>query len=238
MTRDDAYTGDVQVGGPAAHRVLDEIEIRKLAVGPMANNAYLLTCRRDGAQVLVDAAADDDRLLDLVREGSGGARLDLVVTTHSHHDHLGALASIVSVTGAATVAGAADAEAIRAGSGVDPSQRVQHGDLLCAGHLTLEVIALRGHTPGSIALAYREPAHVHALGAVPGRVHLFTGDSLFPGGPGKTAGPADFARLMDNLADRVFDRFDDGTWVYPGHGADTTLGAERDQLPVWRARGW
>jgi len=97
------------------------------------------------------------------------------------------------------------------------------------GHLTLEVIALRGHTPGSIALAYREPT---------GPVHLFTGDSLFPGGPGATRSPESFASLMADLTERVFDRFDDDTAVYPGHGLSTTLGAERPHLDEWRARGW
>ena len=106
---------------------------------------------------------------------------------------------------------------------------MHHGDVLTVGHLTLEVIALRGHTPGSVALAYREPA---------GRVHLFTGDSLFPGGPGATRTPADFASLMADLTDRVFDRFADDTVVYPGHGLGTTLGVERPHLEEWRARGW
>ena len=86
-----AYDGVVQPGGRAAVRDLDELTIRKVSVGPMDNNAYLLTCRSSGDQLLVDAAADPQRLLDLVREGSGAARLDTVVTTHRHADHHGAL---------------------------------------------------------------------------------------------------------------------------------------------------
>ena len=97
------------------------------------------------------------------------------------------------------------------------------------GDNQLEVIALRGHTPGSIALLYREPS---------GAAHLFTGDSLFPGGPGKTNSPEDFTSLMDDLERRVFGVLPDDTWVYPGHGDDTTLGAERPHLAEWRARGW
>jgi len=232
------WTGDVTPGGPSAVRVLDEVVLRKASVGPMDNDAYLLTCRRDGAQLLVDAAADPDRLLALVREGSPSARLDTVVTTHRHRDHLGALAPVVAVTGATTAAGADDADAVAQAAGVPVTRRLHDGDLVVVGHVTLEVIALRGHTPGSVALAYREPEHVRAPGAVPGRVHLFTGDSLFPGGVGRTTSPQDFTSLYDDVVHRLFDRFDDATWVYPGHGRDTTLGAERPHLRAWRERGW
>ncbi|CAM5779007.1 MBL fold metallo-hydrolase [Cellulomonas persica] len=232
------YTGDVSPGGPPALRVLDEVEIRKASVGPMDNNAYLVTCRRAGAQLLVDAAADADRLLDLVREGSSSARLDTVVTTHRHRDHLGALTSVVAVTGAAVAAGAPDADAIAQATGTPVTRRLLDGDLVVVGHVTLEVVALRGHTPGSVALVYREPEHATAPGAAPGRAHVFTGDSLFPGGVGRTTTPEDFASLYADVTARLFDRFDDATWVYPGHGRDTTLGAERPQLPHWRTRGW
>lgn len=234
----EPWTGDVTPGGPTALRVLDEVEIRKVSVGPLDNDAYLVTCRREGAQLLVDAAADPDRLLALVREGNPGARLDVVVTTHRHRDHVGALASVVAVTGAQTAAGADDADAITETTDVPIGRRLHDGDLVVVGHATLEVVALRGHTPGSVALAYREPEHARAPGAVPGRVHLFTGDSLFPGGVGRTSGPQDFTSLLDDVVARVFDRFDDETWVYPGHGRDTTLGAERPHLDEWRARGW
>jgi glyoxylase-like metal-dependent hydrolase (beta-lactamase superfamily II) len=234
------YDGDVTPGGPSAVRELDEVVIRKASVGSMDNNAYLLTCRASGAQLLVDAADDPDRLLELVREGSRGARLDVVVTTHRHPDHHRALESVVAVTGATTAAGADDV----AGIGVPTRRRLHDGDVLTVGHLTLEVVGLRGHTPGSVALAYREPAGPPASGdrgadAVPGRAHLFTGDSLFPGGVGNTQGDAErFVRLWTDVSERLFDRFDDATWVYPGHGADTTLGAERPHLPEWRDRGW
>jgi len=233
------YTGDVQRDGPTAVRVLDEIEIRKVSVGPMDNDAYLLTCRRQHAQVLVDAADDADRLLALVREGSPAARLDLVVTTHQHADHHRALASVVAVTRTTVAAGAEDAPAVEAATGVTVHRPLRHGDVLTVGHLTLEVVGLRGHTDGSVALVYREPEHVAAPGAVTGRAHVFTGDSLFPGGVGNTGGdPARFTRLLDDVTARLFDRFGDDTWVYPGHGRDTTLGAERPHLDEWRARGW
>ncbi|MHA7132894.1 MBL fold metallo-hydrolase [Oerskovia turbata] len=227
------------VGGPGHARLLDEIAIHKVAVGPMANNAYLLTCRGGGAQLLVDAAAEPDRLVALVREGSPASRLDLIVTTHRHHDHVGALPSLVAVTGAPVAVGAPDAPAVTDATGVPVARPLHDGDTIVLGHLTLEVLALHGHTPGSIALAYREPEHAGAPGAVPGRAHLFTGDSLFPGGVGNTDRDAErFAQLLGDVTAKVFDRYDDATWVYPGHGPDTTLGAERPHLDEWRERGW
>lgn len=231
-------TDHVPPGDPVLVRPLDEVVIRTVSVGPMANNAYLLTCRRSSAQLLIDAADDPDRLLALLREGSGSARLDLVVTTHRHQDHLRALRSVVVVTGAHVAAGADDADAIAESAETPVGRRLHDGDPVTVGHLSLEVVALRGHTPGSIALAYREPEHSSAPGSVPGRVHLFTGDSLFPGGPGRTTSTATFTSLMNDLEARVFARFDDQTLVYPGHGAPTTLGAERPHVPEWRARGW
>lgn len=229
------YDGHVVAGGPSAVRRLDDVDLRKAEVGPMGNNAYLLTCRHSGRQVLIDAAADSDRLLDLVREGSSSSALDLIITTHRHRDHHGALEDLVAVTGAHTAAGAADAEAI----GVPIRHRLLDGEKLAVGSITLEVIALRGHTPGSVALLLTEPAEVNEPGAARGRAHLFTGDSLFPGGLGNTDhDAARFEQLFDDVTTKVFDRLPDDTWVYPGHGADTTLGAERPHLATWRARGW
>ncbi|HEY3439053.1 MAG TPA: MBL fold metallo-hydrolase [Actinotalea sp.] len=237
MSARDPYTGDVHPGGPSAVRELAELTIRKTSVGPMDNNVYLLTCRRSRHQLLIDSAAEPERVLALLAEGSGASTLRTVVTTHRHADHHGALASVVTVTGAEVVAGAPDAPSLP----VTVTRPVHHGDVLTVGHAALEVVQLRGHTPGSIALAYREPvapATPDVAGTVPGRVHLFTGDSLFPGGPGRTESPEAFRSLMTDLEERVFGPFEDDTWVYPGHGADTTLGAERQALPAWWARGW
>ncbi len=218
------YAGDVTRGGPSAVRELEHLTIRKANVSAMDNNAYLLTCRSTGAQLLVDAADDAPRLLSLVAEGSGS--LDLVVTTHQHGDHVGALADVVAATGARTAAGAEDADALP----VTVDDRLAQGDQVRFGDITLDVILLRGHTPGSVALAYRD---------LDGSTHLWTGDALFPGGVGATSRPGqDFAALIADVSDRVFDVYADDTWVYPGHGADTTLGAERPHLSEWRARGW
>jgi glyoxylase-like metal-dependent hydrolase (beta-lactamase superfamily II) len=223
----DAYAGDVRPGGPAGVRELPRLTIRKVSVSSMANNAYLLTCAVTGAQLLVDAADDAPRLLTLVEEGGGG--LDVVVTTHQHWDHVRALEDVVAATGARTAAGAEDADALP----VPVDDRLAHGDTVRFGDVTLDVVALRGHTPGSVALAYRDSADPD------GRTHLFTGDSLFPGGVGNTKQPGQsFESLYRDVTERVFDVYDDDTWVYPGHGNDTTLGAERPHLEEWRARGW
>lgn len=215
------YTGRTHVGGTPQVRELADLMITKVSVGPMDNGAYLLRCRSNGEQVLIDAAADDDRLLAVI----GVDALARVVTTHRHPDHWQALEDVVSATGAQTVAGHRDAEGIP----VTTDLLVREGDTVPVGDCSLEVIELVGHTPGSIALLYDDPD---------GYPHLFTGDSLFPGGPGKTAGPTEFASLMNDLETKVFDRLPDETWVYPGHGDDTTLGAERPHLAQWRERGW
>nr|WP_196791554.1 MBL fold metallo-hydrolase [Motilibacter deserti] len=195
----------------------------------MDNNAYLLRCRRTGGVLLVDAAGEADRLLALVDEYAQG-RLDRVVTTHRHPDHWGALAAVVSATGARTAAGEPDADAIP----VRCDDRLVHGDSVPvgetgAGAARLRVVSLVGHTPGSVALVAEE--------AEP-EPHVFTGDSLFPGGVGKTHSPADFTSLLGDVERELFGRLPDATVVHPGHGKDTTLGAERPALPEWRARGW
>jgi len=219
------YTGDVVPGGPSDRRDLARLTIRKASVGTMANNVYLLTCARSGAQLLIDAADDPVRITSLLREGGGG--LDVIVTTHQHRDHHRALAQVVASNKAVTTAaGEADADALP----VIPTRRLSQGDTLAFGDVTLGVIHLRGHTPGSVALVYEDPQ---------GHAHIWTGDSLFPGGVGNVQkDPARFASLLGDVQTRIFDVYDDETWIYPGHGADTTLGAERPHLQEWRARGW
>jgi glyoxylase-like metal-dependent hydrolase (beta-lactamase superfamily II) len=226
---DETYTGAVTPGGTTDSdtRELDGLRITKLAVDEqMSNNCYLLRCTTTGEQVLVDAAAEPERLLALV----GDAGLTTVVTTHQHWDHHRALAAVADGTGAEVVAGLPDADAITAQTGVPVTREVRQGDTIAVGDRSLEVIALAGHTPGSIALLYDDPA---------GHPHLFTGDSLFPGGVGNTFGDeAAFAQLIDEVETKVFQRLPDETWFYPGHGGDSTLGAERPHLAEWRQRGW
>ena len=220
-----SYTGDVSVGGPAETRELPGLTITKVAVGPMNNNAYLLHCTSTGELLLIDAANEAGTLLGLI----GETPLATIVTTHQHGDHWAALREVQQATGAATVAHPDDAGGIP----VRTTALVRQGDSVTVGDARLSVIHLRGHTPGSIALCY------DADGALAGQPHLFTGDSLFPGGPGNTQGdPERFGQLITDLEDRIFGELPDGTWVYPGHGADTTIGTERPQVPQWRARGW
>ncbi|MQA07518.1 MAG: MBL fold metallo-hydrolase [Pseudonocardiaceae bacterium] len=221
----EEYTGHVEPGGAAARRTLSELSITKLSVGPMDNNAYLLVCPKTSEALLIDAANDPDRLSDLIGHADDRPTLRTIVTTHQHGDHWQALGAVAGANGSDTVAHPADAAALP----VPPDQLVEHGDTVRVGDSELEIIHLRGHTPGSIALLYRDPG---------GHPHLFTGDSLFPGGVGKTTSQEDFRSLLDDVEQRVFGELPDDTWFYPGHGDDSTLGAERPKLAEWRERGW
>jgi glyoxylase-like metal-dependent hydrolase (beta-lactamase superfamily II) len=216
-----AYTGEVHPGGSPDVRELPGLRITKLSVGPMDNNAYLLECTETGELLLVDAANEPDRLRSLL----GGRPLSRVVTTHRHSDHWQGLAEVVTSTDARTYAGREDVEGIP----VATDEPLDDGSLVPVGAAQLGVITLVGHTPGSVALVYDDPA---------GHPHLFTGDSLFPGGPGRTTRPEDFTSLMNDLEEKIFGKLPDDTWFYPGHGKDSTLGAERPALGGWRARGW
>jgi glyoxylase-like metal-dependent hydrolase (beta-lactamase superfamily II) len=222
-----SYTGNVTPGGTPDVRELAGMMITKVAVDDaMSNNCYLLRCRATDQQVLVDAADDASTLLQLV----GDAGLGTVVTTHQHWDHHRALADVVAATGAVVVAGEPDANAITEQTGVPVDDRVRDGDTVEFGECRLQVIHLVGHTPGSIALLYDDPQ---------GTPHLFTGDSLFPGGVGNTFGDAAaFRTLLDDVSAKLFDRLPDETWFYPGHGGDSTLGEQRPHLSEWRERGW
>jgi glyoxylase-like metal-dependent hydrolase (beta-lactamase superfamily II) len=209
---------------------LPEATIRSLSVGEMDNNVYLLTAKGSGHQVLIDAADDDAAILAMLAasraDSARQTRLAYVVTTHSHWDHVRALSAVVEATGAATAAGSEDVPDIE----VPTDRALEAGTLLIGGDLELEVIKLRGHTPGSVALLCRDSQ---------GPPHLFTGDSLFPGGLGNTFNDAGrFAALHADVTERVFGPLPDDTVVHPGHGRGTTLGAERPQLAQWKARGW
>jgi glyoxylase-like metal-dependent hydrolase (beta-lactamase superfamily II) len=216
------YTGQVRPGGPADVRELPGLTISKLAVSEMSNNVYLLRAG-NGEALLVDAADDPEALRQLI----GDADVRTVVTTHGHWDHHRALPEVVAATGALTVAHPADAADLPV-----PVQRtVENGDTVTVGDQSLEVVHLRGHTPGSIALIWRGPADAGT--------HVFTGDSLFPGGVGNTwKDPERFTSLIDDVESRLFGALPDDAWVYPGHGDDTTIGTERPHLGEWRERGW
>ncbi len=212
---------------------LSEVTIRWISVSSMDNNVYLMTCRSTGAQLLIDAADEPERISGLVAAGredvSGSCtccgNVQLIVTTHSHWDHVRALAEIRSRSEALTACGARDEQDID----VPMDITFQDGDTADLEGFSLKVIELRGHTPGSIALAYEDPA---------GRTVIFTGDSLFPGGVGKTDSPEAFRALLHDVRTKIFDVYDDDTLILPGHGESTTLGAERPHLDEWERRGW
>ncbi|MCP4893354.1 MAG: MBL fold metallo-hydrolase [Actinomycetales bacterium] len=215
------YSGQASVGGAASIRELPTVVISKLAVGPMDNNVYLLRCATTGEQLLIDAAAEPERILNLV----GGKSLTGILTTHRHHDHWGALADVTRATDAPTYAHDADADAIE----VPTTHRLHDQDSLTVGDVTVGVIHLVGHTPGSLVLTFDDPH---------GHTHLFTGDCLFPGGIGLTVGRENFESLYRGIVEKIFDRYDDETWIYPGHGDDTILGNERPHLEEWWERKW
>jgi len=218
------YSGDVRVGGSPDTREIDGLTVTKIAVGPMDNNAYLLRDASTGQAILIDAANEAGRLIELI----GDTPVGTIVTTHRHADHWQALADVQKHTGAEVVAHPADADELP----VPVSRAVEHGEVLTFGDAAVSFVHLRGHTPGSIAVVY------DAGGRLSGSPHVFTGDSLFPGGVGKTNSPADFTTLLNDVSERLFGPLPDETWVYPGHGKDTTLGAERPHLDEWRVRGW
>lgn len=214
------YSGHVEPGGAAISRTVDvdgtPVEIRKFSVGPMDNNVYLVRDTGSDQVLIIDAANDAERILSEV-EG-----LDVVgiFTTHGHGDHWQALAPVADATGAPVWLHPGDADMVPR----DADRAAEDGEAIAVGGAALRMLHTPGHTPGSTCLL---------LGS-----HLFTGDTLFPGGPGNTFGdPAAFAQIMDSLKSKLFE-LPDETWVYPGHGDDTTLGTERPSLPEWRERGW
>ena len=219
---DDNYTGHVEPR-TAARRNLPGASIVKVSVGQMDNNAYLITCSQTGEALLIDAANDAEILLELIERFA--PKLSLIVTSHQHWDHIQALGKVAKATGAPTAAHQLDADPLP----VKPDRILANGDTIKIGDLTFDVIHLQGHTPGSVALA---------LDGADEATHLFTGDCLFPGGLGRTTKPQEFDSLYHDVTSRVFDVYGDSTIVYPGHGDDTTLGAERPQLDEWKARRW
>ncbi|APT92599.1 Zn-dependent hydrolase [Corynebacterium phocae] len=196
------------------------ITLEHISVSEMDNNCYLLCSGSQG--LLIDAADDPKALLAMAK--SAGVTITGVLTTHRHWDHVRALPEVLSATGATHYAPFLDSPALPAPVDVE----LNHGDVIEFGGQELPVAILRGHTPGGAALAVE----------MAGTTHLFVGDSLFPGGLGKTDSEGSFARLFKDVTERIFDVYEDSTVVHPGHGKSTTLGAERPQLDEWLARGW
>lgn len=194
----------------------ERAEIHKVVVGPVANNVFVLRCRATGDAVLLDAANEHERLLELARRL--GVRK--VLETHGHWDHIQAVPQLRDAGYDVHVA-AADAAML-----ASYDQVLDDDATIAVGELRLRTIATPGHTPGSTCFALE------------GAPVLFSGDTLFPGGPGRTdLEGGDFDAVIDSIDRRLFPLPAD-TLVLPGHGDDTTIGAERPQLQAWVDRRW
>ena len=214
---------DVQVLNSDAHTYA------VTTVGSMDNNCWLLC--RGGEALLVDAADDAEHLLDLAEQL--GVRITDVLTTHQHADHTRALTDVLKATGARHHGPRLDAEALPVAPdrvyGNDEGSR-EPLDLAGAQlpELGLQVVELRGHTPGGLAV----------LDLADGRVpRAWVGDSVFPGGVGKTNNPEQFQQLLGDVRDRIF-ALPEETRIHPGHGDSTSVGEEKDKVDEWAARGW
>lgn len=197
-----------------------ELTLNHVSVSDMDNNCYLLCA--DGQGLLIDAAAEPNTLLSLASDS--GVEITDVLTTHRHWDHVGALEEILERTSATHWGSYLDAPALP----VWPDVELHEGDTVpFAGH-QFPAHILRGHTPGGVAIAAE----------IEDTPNLFVGDSLFPGGLGKTNGEGDFVRLFNDVKLRIFDIYPDEAIVWPGHGAPTTLGEERPKLDEWWERRW
>ena len=205
------------MSGTTLHHSDSDLEIHKVVVGPFENNVFVLRCRHTGDAVLLDAANEHERLLELAR-GLGVRR---ILETHGHWDHIQAIPEMRDA-GYSVGVTAGDAAML-------PSydDLIEHDTIIEVGDLRVRTILTPGHTAGSMCFL------------VEGKPLLFSGDTLFPGGPGNTKlEGGDFTRIMASIDDLLFTPLDADTIVMPGHGSDTTIGAERPSFQEWVDRGW
>lgn len=194
-----------------------DLEIHKVVVGPFENNVFVLRCRHTGDAVLIDAANEHDRLLDLAK-GLGVTR---ILETHGHWDHIQAIPAMRDA-GYSVGVTAADASMLPSYDEV-----IDHDTVIEVGDLRLRTILTPGHTPGSMCFR------------IDGKPLMFSGDTLFPGGPGNTTlEGGDFTTILRSIDELLFTPLDANTIVMPGHGVDTTIAAERPSFDEWVARGW
>ena len=191
----------------------EQIQIDKLELGPFGTNAYVLVCRHTNESVIVDAPADAQRILNIVKDTSP----KFILITHNHMDHTGALADLKTTLDLPIAAHADDA----GGLPVSADQLISDGDEIEFGDIRLSVLHTPGHTPGSVCFLAGN--------------YLIAGDTLFPDGPGRTGSPADFKRIVESLAVKVF-LLPEDTQVFPGHGGSTVLQKERRAFEAFSAR--
>jgi glyoxylase-like metal-dependent hydrolase (beta-lactamase superfamily II) len=208
-----AEFGHVVPGGPAhEYPPADGApRVTKLSVGPYDNNVYVLAA--GGEALIVDGAAEPERILEQVR----GLRVVAIVQTHDHPDHVQALPALVAALACPVRAHPEDSWPVA-------TEPLDDGTTIPVGGFDVRAVHTPGHTPGSTC---------YVAGPF-----LFSGDTLFPGGPGNTGGDAARFRLVMASLDRVFATLPDGTRICPGHGLDSTIGRERPYVDAWRARGW
>ena len=198
----------------AHHYEGDDLVVRKLQIGPMDNNVYVLECPSTHESIVVDASQD----AGAIAEAAEGTTVRMILMTHGDADHVDALADLQQQLDVPVLAHPGDRYPVTIDRALEDGETVSFGD--CTG----TVLHTPGHTPGSICFQV-------------GR-HLIAGDTLFPGGPGNTSGDTErFTQIITALGDKLFTLPDDVA-VYPGHGDDTTIGAEKPHLEEWKERGW
>lgn len=193
----------------------DRMELFRLETAPFGTNAYIIYCRESGDSVLIDAPGD----ADLIREKLEGSKVQGILLTHGHVDHVMALEELHSELGAPLAVHEKDAGALP----VEAYRLLRDGDIIECGKVRLETFHVPGHTPGSLSFKVGD--------------YLVSGDTMFPGGPGKTGTPQDFKQILTSIREKML-TLPDRTIVLPGHGDSTTIGSERALIKGFLARGY
>jgi glyoxylase-like metal-dependent hydrolase (beta-lactamase superfamily II) len=191
----------------------ENLQIDKLSLGPYGTNCYILSCRQTGESVLVDAPAEAEKILEHLR----GLDPKYIIITHNHMDHLEAFGELKASLGVPVAVHPQDAGKLPS----QPEVLLKDGDSISFGKVELKVLHTPGHTPGSICLLTGK--------------YLISGDTIFPGGPGKTGSPADLKQIIESLTEKIF-LLPEDTEIYPGHGDSTLVGKEKSEFEAFSTR--